>query len=408
MSAGANPGRDSRSQADGRIQAGRLQQQLQHWLLHAAYPLWAEAGVDRVAGGFVERLDTRGAPLAEPRRARVQARQAYAFAQAPVLGWEGDAARVIATGLPFFLHHYRRRDGLFRTLVAADGAALDEAALLYDQAFALLGFAAAGNAVGAQRVWWGEAEALFALLHRHLKRAGRGFDSGLPTRLPLLANPHMHLLEACLECSELGGGPQWRRVADDIALLALERLIDPANGVIRETYGEDWSPAPGLAGRRIEPGHLYEWAWLLLRWEAGTQPAARTAACRLIEVAERFGLHDGLVVDTLLDDFSVPEPSARLWPQAERLKAAALAAAVTGEPRYWSMVVPAGQAMLRYLQTGTAGLWHDRIAADGRCVIEPAPASSFYHIVAAILALTRSLQPRSDGESALPLTESRA
>ena len=44
-------------------------------------------------------------------------------------------------GLKYFLAHYRRPDGLFRTLVAADGAVLDERAYLYDQAFVLLALA---------------------------------------------------------------------------------------------------------------------------------------------------------------------------------------------------------------------------------------------------------------------------
>ena len=57
---------------------------LSSWLCDAAYPLWSTQGVDP-AGGFHERLGQDGKPLAEPRRSRVNPRQAYCFAVAPSL-----------------------------------------------------------------------------------------------------------------------------------------------------------------------------------------------------------------------------------------------------------------------------------------------------------------------------------
>jgi mannose-6-phosphate isomerase len=49
--------------------------------------------------------------------------------------------------------------------------------------------------------------------------------------------------------------------------------------------------------------------------------------------------------------------------------------------------------VLRYFATPTAGLWYDRLNAEGVFHTGPAPASSFYHIVAAIAALTQALNP---------------
>ena len=380
---------------DARRSAQELQGQLLRWLRIDAYPLWSRAGVDRRNGGFHERLDVDGRPLNEPRRARVQPRQCHAFALGPALGWAGPALQRVDGGLHFFLQHYRRPDGLYRALVSADGAPLDESALLYDQAFALLGFAAGRRLAGPGSGWEQEALALLAVLDRTLKRTGPGFDSGLPMRLPLLANPHMHLFEACLAWCELSVAPVWRRTADDIATLALTRLIDPVTGVVREIYDESWSPAPGIEGRMIEPGHLYEWAWLLLRWSVGRNAGARVAALKLIEVGERHALREGVVVDALLEDCSVPQCTARLWPQTERLKATAFAAALTGEGRYWQSATAAAQAMQRYFQTSVAGLWNDRMSPAGAVVTEPALASSFYHIVEAILALTQALASAS-------------
>jgi mannose/cellobiose epimerase-like protein (N-acyl-D-glucosamine 2-epimerase family) len=364
---------------------------LSDWLLHAAYPLWSSRGFDSATGGFYERLAADGTALDEPRRARVQPRQIYAFAQAPALGWRGDANLLVERGTAFFLNHYRRADGLYRTLVAPEGSILDNSALLYDQAFALLGFAAARELLGPDPALEEAATSLFEALYSQLKRIGPGFYSGLPERLPLLSNPHMHLFEAALAWCQIGSEPAWRTLADELGALALSRFIDPESGVLREQFDEAWLPLEGLAGRCIEPGHQFEWAWLLLRWRPEADGAACRAALRLIEIGEQSGVREGVAIDALLDDLSVHDAGARLWPQTERLKALTLAASLTGNGRYWNGAAAAAAGLLRYLDTPTPGLWHDRLGANGVFHSGPAPASSFYHIVASIAALTQSL-----------------
>ena len=362
------------------------------WVVNDAYPLWATAGVEPATGGFVESLDQDGTPIAEARRARVQTRQVYAFAQAAELGWHGPAGAIATRGIRYFIDKYRRQDGLFRTLVAIDGAALDDSVLLYDQAFALLGMAAAYKLTRPDREWAQQADTLLDALNRHLKHPGGGFASGLTNRIPLLSNPHMHLFEACLEWRDLSGNPAWRVLADDLGALALARFIDSANGVLRERFDEAWNPVAGTMGRIVEPGHQFEWAWLLLRWRTEAHPDARRAALRLIEIGERAGVCDGVAVDGLLDDFTIRIASARLWPQTERLKAAALAAALTGDSRQWMRAVAAAKALRQYLATRTPGVWRDTLGADGTFLAGPAPAGNLYHIVAAILALTNALR----------------
>ena len=378
---------------DATAGARDCQRQLLDWLLHQAYPLWARQGVDPVNGGFYERLAPDGSPLDEPRRSRVQPRQIYAFALAPSLGWRGDVSAIVERGMGFFLNSYRRDDGLYRTLVAPDGSPLDSAALLYDQAFALLGLASARRLLGPDPALEDAAPALLEVLFSQLKRVGPGFYSGLPMRFPLLSNPHMHLLEAALAWCELSTDPAWRTLADEIAPLALAHFMDPATGALRESFDEAWQPLPGPEGARIEPGHQFEWAWLLMRWCPDKDSSAWRAARALIELGEQHGVRQGFAVDALLDDLSVQEPDSRLWPQTERLKASALAAALTGERRYWINTAAAARALLRYLETPMPGLWHDRRTEDGVFIAEPSFASSFYHIVAAIQVLTEALRP---------------
>lgn len=368
----------------------RLQQRLQQWLLGSAYPLWARNGFDERSGGFVERLAQDGSALDEPRRARVQPRQVYAFAQAPALGWAGPARSIVERGTEYFLRHYRREDGLYRTLIGPDGSVLDNSALLYDQAFILLGLASAQRLLGSDPAIGKAATALLDTLHATLKRTGPGFCSGLPARFPLLSNPHMHLFEAAQAWCAISDDPAWQGLADELGDLALARFIDPSSGALRETFDESWSPAAGADGRRVEPGHQFEWAWLLLRWRPQADGAAHRAALRLIEIGEQHGIHNGFAIDALLDDLSPLETSARLWPQTERLKASALAASLTGEARYWDSAAAAAAGLMRYLEAPTPGLWFDRLGADGAFHAGPAPASSFYHIVAAALTFAEA------------------
>jgi mannose-6-phosphate isomerase len=379
----------------------REQQLLLRWLLADAYPLWASWGFDELRGGFQECLTAAGPIAHQPRRARVQARQIYCYARAAALGWkQPQASRLVADGLEYFLAHYRRTDGLFRTLVAADGSPLDERAFLYDQAFALLALAESQSVLGAQPELLHTSRVLLEALAARLKRSGPGFSSGVPDALPLLSNPHMHLLEAALSWIAAGGEPAWQGLADEIVELALSRFIDAGSGALREHFDQDWSPSAGIAGRIVEPGHQFEWAWLLLRWCAAGEQAAHRAAARLVEIGEAHGIRDGVAINALLDDFSIHDAEARLWPQTERLKAAARMAALTHEPRYWAMAAQAAAALRRYLATEVRGLWYDRLTLDGQFVQQPAPASSFYHIVCAIgeLNAVLSLEPGAHHE----------
>jgi mannose-6-phosphate isomerase len=365
---------------------------LKTWLLNDAYPLWWTQGYDHAQGGFREKLALDGTPLQAPRRARVQPRQIFAYAVAGELGWDGPWREAVQAGLDWYQAHYFRPDGLIRTLVAPGGAALDDSVVLYDQAFGLFALATAYEALGRPVSLMQRADALLAALKAKLKHPAAGFEEANPRVLPLLSNPHMHLFEASLAWTEVlkdsGGGPQWRALADEIANLALSKFIDPVSGGLREYFDGDWNPVAGVDGRIVEPGHQFEWAWLLLRWAALAQrPDAAAAARRLIAIGEGPGVDPerGVAMNQLLDDMNVHDAQARLWPQTERIKAHVLA----GAP---GRAVAGVEGLLKYFDVPTPGLWRDRMNPDGGFVEEPAPASSFYHIVCAILYLDRAVR----------------
>ncbi|OJU13199.1 MAG: mannose-6-phosphate isomerase [Caulobacterales bacterium 68-7] len=380
-------------------EATRARDALKAWLLTKAYPLWWTVGYDHQRGGFQEKLDVDGSPVDAPRRARVQPRQVFAYAVAGELGWKGPWRKAVQGGLDWYLEHYTRPDGLFRTLVAADGTPLDDKVDLYDQAFGLFALATAYGALDQPPELANRAAALRDRLKAELDHPVAGFEESHPRTLPLLSNPHMHMFEASLAWAESDGGDadgKWRALADEIAELALSKFIDPKSGGLREFFDGDWNPAPGIEGRIVEPGHQFEWAWLLLRWaKIAARPDAAAAARRLIEIGEGPGVDParGVAMNQLLDDMSVHDASARLWPQTERIKAFAQLATESAAADDWRGATRGVRGLMKYFSSDLApGLWRDKYQPDGTFVQEPAPASSFYHIVCAVLVLDRAVK----------------
>lgn len=366
---------------------------LLRWLVEDAYPLWWSRGADRENGGFHERLEQNGQPCNEPRRARLHPRQMFAFSLADDLGHDGITEPAVAHALEFFLRHHVRADRLIRTCVAPDGHCVDDAVLLYDQAFALLGYATAydvfNDASLRQR-----AHALLASVQSRLANPAGGFVEAPDRPRTATSNSHMHLFEAVLAWQGVDHDVCWRRLAASIVDLTFTKLIDPASSQIREFYTDDWHPAPGEAGLIVEPGHQFEWAWLLLRWYSSTGEArVAKLALTLIDEAESHGVDPArdVAVNSIWLDGKVRDGQARLWPQTERLKAGCAAWEWTRAPRYLDIAQRSAAAIEQYLRTGTAGLWRDQMSERGDFIEEPAPASSFYHLVAAIAELNATL-----------------
>lgn len=359
------------------------------WLRFNALPLWATVGVAE-DGGFHETIDSNGAPAGDFRRARVQARQAWVYSVAGQAGWTGPWRRLVSEGLDRFEATNRRSDGLYRTRVSTAGAVLDDTASLYDQAFALLAFAAAARAGVEPERMTARAhalrEALAGLSH---PAGGWREDAGHPWQ----ANAHMHLLEACLAWEALEPDGIWTAMADAIVDLARRAFIDANGGFLREFLDADWRPTAGEAGTLVEPGHQFEWAWLLTRWgRARADDWSAGAARRLYEAGQRgISAARGVAIDELDDRLAVRSNRARLWPQTEWLKAALILEADLPP----GQAAEALKALRAYLEP--TGLWRDKQEADGSFVDEPAPASSLYHIAAAWVQLRESRPRAADG-----------
>jgi mannose/cellobiose epimerase-like protein (N-acyl-D-glucosamine 2-epimerase family) len=320
------------------------------------------------------------------RRARVQARQIFTYAVAGEMGWRGPWREAVRHGLDYYVGRYRRPDGLFVNALRADGSPSPANPHLYEQAFALLAIATAGDAALVPI-----ADTLRERLTTDRRGAAGGYTGFADDRY-FQSDPHMHLFEAALAWELLSPDPRWRALADELAELCLAQFMT-RDGLLLEYFDATWAPAAGLQGRLAWPGHQFEWAGLLERWalRRGREDVRKTAR-RLYRYGADHGVDPtrGVAVFELLDDLSVNDAKARLWSQTEWLKAALiLARSASGDERqrYLADAIAAARALLLYTDTPIAGLWRDKLLADGSWVDEPAPASSFYHVIDALRVL---------------------
>lgn len=372
-----------------------LSSRLNAWLFEAALPLWWDRGADHTNGGFHELLALDGDVPRVSRRARVQARQSYSYAKAGAMGWNGAWREAAPYGLDYLIAKYAASDGEFSTMVSEDGDVLDPSTFLYDQAFALLAAAEIVKALPQRTDLRDRAHALIERIVVKRRHPAGGFRES--SDRPFQANAHMHFLEATLSWREIEPDSIWDQLADEIVALCLKHFIDADGGFLREFFDETWQPAADQGGHIVEPGHQFEWAWLLERWSRlRGDRRAHEAALRLYDVGLR-GIDQArdVAIDELSDTLVVTRARARLWPQTERMKAALILSQSADDRDRASLLADAqraGQSLLRYFEVPLAGLWRDKLEPDNKFIEEPAPASSFYHIICAIDVLNGTLK----------------
>lgn len=359
------------------------------WMLDACFPLWAEQGLAG-NGLFREALDLTHRPIeADETRVRVQARQTYVYCEALRLGWERERCeRLIKLGVNALKGPSRRSDGLLGRVLATDGSGLKDAtADLYDIAFALFALASAARA--------GEDHSL-EIFHEILKaldamladKAHGGYFETLPRGDQRLQNPHMHLLEAChaLHVAEPDGGHLAR--ANRIIDLFSAHMLDADTSTLGEYFAPDWSKLSGKAHQEIEPGHQFEWVWLLHRHAILTGGELHPAIARLYAFALSTLDEEGRAFTGCTRDGKITDASRRTWMQTEALKAHLAMIELGADDPADDRAVESFDILMDEYLTPEGG-WIDRFDADGQVATETMPASTGYHVVLAFAELIR-------------------
>ena len=367
------------------------------YLREGLLPLWRGYGWHRDMACH-ERLDVQSLkPVQDFHRLMNVSRQLFVFSIAHRL-WRNpvDARHAHCLYQTLTTKFWDQDQGGWYFSIHADGTPKEAHKDLYGHAFAMFGLAHYGRIFEQEEAFdW--ARRTDDLLQEKMKLPGGWYAfSASPDwqskEQSLRQNPHMHLLEAYLALEASDPDPRWRTRLLSLAQLTVSRLMDGESGLIREYFDERGAPCPER-GNQVEPGHQFEWSWLIGEIARLTGPSGglEEKGQSLFSWAEQFGLdsESGGLFNILDSDGAVLDDGKRLWPLTEYLKAISTQPALAPVQRQERLAETLGFLLDHYLKED--GRWHEYLAKD----LEPAcgylPASSLYHLMMAYLVVREAL-----------------
>jgi mannose-1-phosphate guanylyltransferase/mannose-6-phosphate isomerase len=369
------------------IVSGSWRKRVEHWLFNETLPLWSNAGVDNVHGGFHEALGFDARPLGKPKRMRTMARQIYAFAVAKERGWTGAADELIDHGIDFIAKYGRTDQGGWVRTLNSNGSVADPVEDAYDHSCVLLALAHAyrcGNQAALQL-----AQETFHFIDSHLEDGSlNGFLEAPGWNGMRSSNPHMHMLESFLAWHGATGDRAYLRRAARVIDLFRCHFFDQESWTLGEYFDADWLPLPGDKGQWTEPGHHFEWASLLVDFaRASGQKDLAAYARKLYSSAVASGLNraTGLAYAAVSRQGIPLDRLSRSWPQCEAIKAAIALDDIGGPDLKPEIEARVARLFRWHIDPAPVGLWVDRIDERGRSLATEVPASIFYHLVTALM-----------------------
>lgn len=356
-------------------------------------------------GGYAEtvRADWSEGPSPE-RTMLAQARTAYTFTHAafpgnPALAEAGKSAveRMMKLfWVPVLGGWIRSCD--------TDGDPVDMTVDTYDQPFGLLALAWNYRATGNEGSRNTALRALDGLKSECTDLKHGGFmerrNGSIGSRMTAgyhrfrRQNPHMHLLEGFLAWHAVDPGGPWLAEAGEMISLFRNRFCVPPQGALAEYFDDGWRPDPGEHGKIREPGHHYEWVWLLRQYrEASGDGSVERDAGILYRFASSRGTDaEGFALGAVDDDGNILDGRKLLWPQTEMLKARLAMYEWTGDRKIREAAEHTLSLILNRYFREDGILFYNLLSHDG--TPDPAPANTrlLYHLFVAVAEADRVLE----------------
>ncbi|MBD8474033.1 AGE family epimerase/isomerase [Pseudomonas sp. CFBP 8770] len=330
-------------------------------------PLWQGAGFDSELGLPFEAVSAAGQPLPAQRyRAMACARQLYVFSSLIEQPGAREHAATLFRSLQRHFHD-AEHGGWFYS-IDAQGRPLDRRKDLYTHAFIV--FACA-------HYWAKVREPLVeSVLNAALEVIATRFstDDGLYEAVlgedwanlgsGPLQNPLMHLAEGFLATLAVRDDQPTQAALQALCDAMQARFVEPEHGIMLEK-------PRGAVDNWFEPGHQFEWLFLVQTSPLLQGSALHLSLQRAFGYAQRTGVRDGVVMSMLTLDGQVLDATQRIWAQAEYLRALTLqpGAAVTAQ-----LQVLRG----RFLHPGG---WHECRDGTGMVSRTDMPSTTPYHLL---------------------------
>jgi mannose-6-phosphate isomerase len=307
---------------------------LQNRLFYRWVPKWHEAFSDS-AGGFYERLGKGFKPvLTGQRRLVTQCRQLSIYSDYVARGQKGIDKESLKGAFDYITSRYwSAQTGLWHFSLNDTGQVQDDTCDLYALSFVIFSFSHYFRATGDVRAMRYAADTLKLIDTKFRQGQGTGLaeainQAGPKAGLIRRQNPHMHLLEACLFAYETWKDSAYLDIATEMTRLFTHHFYDINRTALVEFFEDDLKTPHVQKGAVLEPGHYFEWVWLLKKYEAAKQGDEEyDAAClSLLNFANQYGWDStyGGIYDGVDDAGHVIADTKRIWPFCEALKANAL------------------------------------------------------------------------------------
>ena len=335
-------------------------------------PLWQGPGWNADMALPYEALDAQHHPLPVQRyRAMACARQLYLFSSR--IGQPGAAERAAALFRSLQKHFHDAEHGGWFYSIDAHGKPLDRRKDLYTHAFIV--FACAH--------YWGKVRenlvestlnAALDIIDQQFARDDGLYEASLGEDWADLGsgplqNPQMHLAEAFLQVLAVREDHGVQQALLQLCDALQAQFIEPQHGLMLEK-------PRGAVDNWFEPGHQFEWYFLLESSPLLHDSALHASIKRAFRFTERLGVdqNTGAVKATLvLEHDGVPrDATQRIWAQAEYLRA------LTLRPHSQDALLRQLTALQqRFLHSDG---WYECLDAQGVVSRQDMPSTTPYHL----------------------------
>ena len=350
---------------------------------------WARYGINKDLGFSYESMNHDWTVNSIGRiRLLTQCRQLYTFSHAhqlePTLEWH----KTLTPLFNFITNHFFQ-EGRWIFSLNDDLSIQEERSDAYALAFVLLSFSYYYQVTKNDKALHYMKETHCFLLKSMQAKTG-GFHESFPVDMQEIRrqNPHMHLLEGYIAAFNSTQDKEYKEIIESLLTLTLERFYDKKTHTLREFFSSDWK-SHSVTGNQVEPGHHFEWVWLLYEANKIIPNTDYTdLAQHLWSTATRYGLAPNGGIYNRIDSntYQPIDKEKRIWPITEYLKAIT-AIPIGKEEKNYRIEIALDFLKNYYLLKG--GRWNEYLNEDNTPKDYPLPGTSGYHIFLGITEVIR-------------------
>lgn len=369
---------------------------------------WYESFQDHTLGGFYERLGHSFKPIyCGQRRLLTQCRQLSVYSALRYNGLQTHFNHIIQK-------YYNQKTGLWIFSLNDQGDILDSTCDLYALTFVIFMCAQYYQATHDEAAHTTALQTLNTIKTRFKMPNGIGYaeslnNDGIVITAIRRQNPHMHLLEACLFAYETWNDDAFIKIADEMIHLFNTYFFNAEKTILHEYFDDELKPHTEK-GNWVEPGHYFEWVWLLKKHaELKKLPDLHIHQTNSLFLwAHQNGwdpVHGG-VYDVLEPDGNIKTDTKRIWPFCEALKAYALMLAETPHETTHHMTRQRIKERVtdmvhvfenKYIQE--RGFWTEILNRDLSNQTDYMPGTTPYHVFFGIQETKKYLDRRGPSKS---------